>query len=481
MPLYLAIGFLEWYENEQSDKRRLSPILLLPLEVNRKSIREGFTLCLADDDQRINVTLLELLNKDFDIEISGLDPLPEDESGLDVSQILRRVRQAIRDIDRWNVLDEARIGFFSFTKLLMWRDLNDRIGDMLKNSVVDHLVNHPDEPFDPDCRLPSPESLDKERAPNSTYCPLSADSSQLAAIFAASEGRSFVLKGPPGTGKSQTIANLIAHCLTEEKTVLFVSEKMAALNVVHRRLVKVGFDGRFCLELHSNKVKKREVINQLGNALDQISIHGLAEWEQEASRLEELRNELNSYVDSLHKKRGTGETVFQATSRLIGLRDIPRVNLSSSSPEALDAEGLWLLRDLVERASTVGKACGEVKGQPWEAVRNTNWTPSWEEAVHKAIAELRTVTDELSVQACKCSKVLGLGDDGWSFVELDLLNKIAIKLMSLPAPPTQLLVKPDWDEIKIQVGVSGLKLARLGISYARKLGEISTTKLLTST
>jgi len=449
--LYLAIGFLAWYETEKSEQRRLAPILLLPLELHRKSVREGFTLRLGDDEPRINVTLLELLKQDHGLVIPGLDPLPEDESGLDVPQILRTVRQSVRDIDRWDVLDEARIGLFSFTKFLMWRDLSERADDLMQNPVVEHLVNRPDQPFDPDGAFPRPDQLDEERAPTETFCPLPADSSQLAAVFAAAEGRSFVLEGPPGTGKSQTITNLISHCLTEGKTVLFVSEKMAALNVVYRRLVNVGL-GRYCLELHSNKAHKREVIGQLEEALQRLRDLGHEEWEREARRLAELRNQLNAYVRALHQKRATGETVFQATSRLIGLRDVPRVELRWPAPDALDADALAALRDLVDRLATAGATCGEVRGHAWEAVRRADWTPGWEEEVHHAIEGLRHAAEMLAERARTCSESLGFGESGWSMDELDLMREVTATLMESPTPPTAILVRPDWDEIQRKVG-----------------------------
>ena len=182
------------------------------------------------------MTLVELLKEDFGITVTGLESLPEDDSGLDVRRVIRTFRETVRDIERWDVLDIARIGIFSFAKFLMWRDLAERANELIKNPVVGHLVNRPEQAFDPDATFPNPDRLDEEWSPVHAFCPLPADASQLAAILAAAKGRSFVLEGPPGTGKSQTITNLIAHCLAEGKTVLFVSEKMAALNVVHDRL-----------------------------------------------------------------------------------------------------------------------------------------------------------------------------------------------------------------------------------------------------
>src|SRR5690606_35576711 len=132
---------------------------------------------------------------DHGIEIPGLNRLPVDDSGLDVSGILRAVRQAVRDKDRWEVLEVARVGLFSFAKFLMWRDPSQRLDDLLKNKVVDHLVNRPGHPFDDPATYPRRERLDDERPIAQTFCPLPADSSQLAAVFAAAEGKSFVLEG----------------------------------------------------------------------------------------------------------------------------------------------------------------------------------------------------------------------------------------------------------------------------------------------
>lgn len=448
--LYLAVGFLSWYETDTSSERRLAPILLIPLELHRKSILEGFTLRQSDDEPRINVTLLELLKQDHGLVIPGLDPLPEDDAGLDVPLILRRVREAIRDINRWDVVDEIRIGLFSFTKFLMWRDLSERAGDLMKNAVVDHLVNRPGQVFDAGGSFPDADRLDEYRAPTDTFCPLPADSSQLAAVIAAAEGRSFVIEGPPGTGKSQTITNLIAHCLTEGKTILFVSEKMAALNVVKRRLEAVGL-GRYCLELHSNKAHKREVVGQLEATLQQAERHDEETWSREARRLASLRKDLNSYATALHQKRSSGETVFQVTSRLIGLRETPRVDLRWDSPDELDADQLSNLRDLVDRLTTAGSTCGHISGNAWAAVRHEEWAIGWEEEVHRAVADLRQKAEALQEIARSCSERLALGDSGWSLDTLDLMRKLTLTLMDSPAPPMALLTDPDWEDIQTRV------------------------------
>ena len=182
--LYLALGFLQWFESPLSQQPRLAPILLVPLTLERRFIREGFRICQGDDEPRVNTTLLELLARDFGIQIAGLDPLPQDAQSIDVASIFYTLRRAIRDFDRWDVIERAHIGLFSFTKFLMWRDLQERTDALVQNKVVAHLVHRPNEPFPVAGTFPEPARLDQTHRLAETFTPLSSDSSQLAAVYA---------------------------------------------------------------------------------------------------------------------------------------------------------------------------------------------------------------------------------------------------------------------------------------------------------
>ena len=300
--LYLSIGMLEWFEADSSSEPRRAPLLLLPLEIERLSAREGFRVRLADDEPQVNVTLLEKLDVEFGVDTSGLDELPADEDGLDVEAILDRIRRAVLPLPRAEVVEEAWVALFSFKKFLMWRDLQARTGDLLQNDVLRHLVERPGASFDPDAEFPEIESLDATCSPLEVPCPLNADSSQLRAVVAATTGRSFVLEGPPGTGKSQTITNLISTCLARGQRVLFVAEKRAALEVVRDRLGRVGLDA-FCLELHSNKARKREVLESLAEPLELSRQQTPRQWQQTVRDLCAERDALNEFVQTLHRER----------------------------------------------------------------------------------------------------------------------------------------------------------------------------------
>ena len=238
--LFLAIGFLEWKESERSKRTFKAPLLLIPVQITRETAKTGYRLYMYDDEPRFNSTLLQLLRQDFELDISGLNPLPADDSGIDVNQVLHIVRKAIVNIPGWEVKAEAAIGQFSFSKYLMWLDLSTRMDQLKNQSVVNHLIETPREPFIKQDDFPQPAQLDQQYQPQQLFTPLSSDSSQLAAVMSAALGRTFVLSGPPGTGKSQTITNMISQCLADGKSVLFVSEKMAALEVVYRRLTQIG-------------------------------------------------------------------------------------------------------------------------------------------------------------------------------------------------------------------------------------------------
>ena len=201
----------------------------------------------------IDPVLIEMLKQNFHISIKGLDVLPTDDAGIDVRKVLTIIRQNIMAKKRWDVLESAYIGNFSFASYVMWNDLRNRSEDLSKNIVVSSLMKG-SLTWDAEPML-LPEHLEEQ----DTYLPLPADASQLFAIKEAVKGESFVLHGPPGTGKSQTITAMIANALAEGKTVLFVAEKMAALSVVQKRLNDIGI-GPFCLELHSNKSKKSDVL-----------------------------------------------------------------------------------------------------------------------------------------------------------------------------------------------------------------------------
>jgi very-short-patch-repair endonuclease/KaiC/GvpD/RAD55 family RecA-like ATPase len=398
--LYLALGFLSWRSEPNSDQKYRAPLILIPVSLSRKSARSGFTLTLHDDEPRFNPTLIEMLRQDFKLNLGIADgELPKDESGLDVTAIWSQVAHAIKDINGWEVVEDVVLAMFSFAKYLMWKDLVERTDQLRGNPVVRHLIDTPREPYASDTPFPDPRALDRELPPERMFCPLAADSSQIAAVIAASRGKDFVLVGPPGTGKSQTIANLIIQCLADGKRVLFVSEKIAALDVVYRRLREVKL-ADFCLELHSNKARKVDVLAQLQNAWDARGTADRETWFAEAQRLGDLRESLNVYVERLHHRHMNGMTIYEAIGCVVGGENLPAVNMSWPSDKSHSLRDLEAMRQIAERLDVNAGAIGVSTASAFAIVGQSEWSPSWQQSFSESLQQLVS-TAHTAQQSCQ--------------------------------------------------------------------------------
>ena len=366
--LYLALGMLRWFESKRSTKARYAPIILLPIEMVRKSAAQGYVIRLRDEEPQMNITLLEKLKQDFGITIKGLDPLPTDDHGIDIRKVLTIVRKAIMAETHWDVVECATIGIFSFSQFVMWNDIRNRTDDLLRNKVVNSLMEG---------RLTwSAQPLEIGRAVDESdvLLPMAADASQLHAIRTACAGKSFVLHGPPGTGKSQTITSLIANALAQGKSVLFVAEKMAALEVVQRRLTNIGI-GPFCLELHSNKSKKKDVLEQLRKASEITKQTSSEAFALKADQIAAQRAELDVYARQLHQTCPCGMTLYQLINRYeshSGALDI--APFSREYVRSLDDGDVAELDILVERLVAAGREVGHPHDHPLQSVCCTKYT-----------------------------------------------------------------------------------------------------------
>ena len=406
--LFLALGFLSWTRDEKEKKRYRAPLILIPVVLQRRSVRSGFTLKIHDDEPRFNPTLIEMLRQDFNLELEVTQgELPRDIHGLDIDGIWRAVSQAIKDIRGWEVTEDLVISTFSFAKYLMWKDLVDRTDQLKKNPVVKHLIDKPREPYLSEISFVDPQTLDQTYSPEKVFCPLSADSSQLSAVITAANGKDFVLIGPPGTGKSQTIANLIAHCLAEQKTVLFVSEKIAALNVVYRRLCEIKL-GDFCLELHSNRARKLDVLQQLSRAWDAKGPVNAKEWERDAQRLKALRHELNQFVKQLHLRRRNGLTAYIAIGRIVTGIEMAQLGLSWPSADFHNEDDLFELEELTDKIDINAKQVGAIADSPLLHITHGEWSPNWQQSLVKAARLLISAVDSLEKAAAAFFEVTGL-------------------------------------------------------------------------
>ena len=392
--LFLALGFLNWRKSSSDSRTYRAPLVLLPVKLDRRSARSGIRLSHHEDEARFNLTLLQMLRQDFELEIPELlgGQLPGDESGVDLPGIWNVVRRAVRDTPGFEVSEDVMLGTFSFAKYLMWKDLVDRTDSLKANPVVRHLLETPREPYGNRQEMPRAEALDREIDPADLFAPLPADSSQLSAVVASAKGCDFVLDGPPGTGKSQTIANIIAHNLALGRKVLFVAEKRAALDVVHRRLKAIGL-GSFCLELHSNKAVKQEVLSQLDSAWSARG-ESPAAWAQKAAELKARRDLLNRYVEVLHRRHRNGMTLFAAIGLVV--RDGADFPLRFDWPASIehDEAQMAALREAAHRLTlTWPDGCDPALA----AIGRSEWSNQWQ-------SDLITAADGLSASIVNLGK-----------------------------------------------------------------------------
>ncbi|ARM88061.1 helicase/restriction endonuclease domain-containing protein [Rhizobium sp. CIAT894] len=385
--LFLAVGFLRWKKKPEDERSYRAPLLLVPVKLERKSASSRFSLRFHEDEPRFNATLLQFLERDFDLCLPQFAvALPLDENGVDVPRLLATMRQAVRDVPGMEVVDEVALSTFSFAKFLMWKDLVERTDALRHNRVVKHLIDTPDQVFTSDDTFADEREIDRRFQPKYIICLLPADSSQIAASIAAAEGKDFVVVGPPGTGKSQTIANMIANCLAIGKTVLFVAEKTAALDVVYRRLREHGL-GDHCLELHSNKADRRNFVSQLKQSWEASVRSDGQEWVNVNEKLRFRRDQLNAYVEGLHHRHNNGLSVYKTIGVASKGADAHAPTLSF---DALDAHDEASYRNLSALAADLGRVFGAVGRQPsLELVDRPEWSSSWQEQLLSSASALK--------------------------------------------------------------------------------------------
>ncbi|MBA2448867.1 MAG: DUF3320 domain-containing protein [Chloroflexi bacterium] len=369
--LYVAFGMLEWTETTDSQEVVRSPLMLVPVALDRQSAFDPYALEPIDDEEvLLNPTLVEHLRSEFEIELAL--PPGNDEEPLSLAAILEHARSKVAGQPRWRVSDDTVLGMFFFLKLTMLKDLAANTGRALHHPIVKALarVVRTDEEgaalglWNPDD--PSAAELDRRVLPRDTYHLLDADSSQLEAIVKGARGSSFVIQGPPGTGKSQTIANIIAECLAAGKKVLFVSEKMAALEVVYRRLKEQGL-ADFLLEAHSHKASKTTILDELRR------VYSAAESGPAAGRvdfvLDQLaaqRNHLNEYVRALHDdETSLGRSAYAIHGEVARLADAPALAFRVDGAADLTEGQLAQLRLAATGFATRAGVLRAAEQHPW--------------------------------------------------------------------------------------------------------------------
>jgi very-short-patch-repair endonuclease/DNA polymerase III delta prime subunit len=382
--LFAAFGLLKWQERPGED--RWAPLVLLPVTLEERARESSFRIAASGDDPEFNQTLVERLRRDFGFalsaEVSDERPLVE---------VFDEVRTQIAQRSGWDVLEQVHLGIYQFHKLRMFADLGEHKSLASQHDVIQALGMDGVTIAPMPEGVPSVEELDRVVTPQQSFTVLDADASQLRAVQAAIRGSHLVVQGPPGTGKSQTIVNTIAECMAAGRTVLFVSEKAAAIEVVHRRLSERGL-GEFCLMLHSHKAHKRDVIYDLGARLNSIADAPASIRENlQLEQLQDARMALNGYAEALHLERQPlGESAYWAHGQLAALHDAPYLAVPAPPVVELTHERLRTWEQAISHVARYAETLREGTDHPWSAIRQQELTFADQEALRHALLTLRT-------------------------------------------------------------------------------------------
>jgi len=443
--LFLAVGTLKWIDPNNATAIRYAPLILVPVELERGNAAEKFRLRARQEDISANLSLETYLDRVHGLKL----PMFEGGDDFDPSAYATAVSDAVSAKPGWSVDEnDVVLGFFSFAKFLMYRDLDPLTwpagARLSEHALIKPLMTEGFAEGEPLLSEDSP--VDTHVSPAQMVHILDSDSSQTLAIEEVRRGRDLVIQGPPGTGKSQTIANVIAAAVADGKTVLFVSEKMAALEVVKRRLDTTGV-GDACLELHSNKANKRAVLEELRRIWD-LGAPRTENLSALNARLTEVRDELNAHADRLHRPLGqAGYTPYDVIGHLVRLRHagVQPAYIQLEDPHAWSYEDFdrrsRLVTELAERVLDLGAPgehlwCGiELdRALPPEILRISAKLSSlsdWFEQIRTDQNALRTLLEREEASA--------LGD-------LEGLQALAIRLAGTPELSAEALAADIWDQ-----------------------------------
>ncbi|MBN4054686.1 DUF4011 domain-containing protein [Nitrospira defluvii] len=389
--LYLSLGFLEWFESRDSDKTRISPLFLIPARMHKGRINPAngtyeYTLSYSGEDIMPNLSLREKLRVDFGLVLPDFNESALPESYLnDVASLIEKHHP------RWGIRRFITLALLNFSKLLMYLDLNPKRWPeeqaITEHPIVKRFLSTENEAENEDEDKPlafCEEYLIDDIPEIHKNYPLitDADSSQHSALVDAIDGKNLVIEGPPGTGKSQTITNLIAAAMARGKKVLFVAEKLAALEVVKRNLDKANM-GEFCLELHSHKSQKRKVLDEIETRLDKKARYrSPKDIEADIARFESLKTNLKQHVELINRLwKNTGKTCHEILMTATRYREALQIDPSLFHPEKCNGQvfgpGIQRQsRDQVLAFSHVYKSVAQeldegdgIQAHPWFGVR----------------------------------------------------------------------------------------------------------------
>jgi len=498
--LYLAFGFLQWFEDDNSSVARQAPLYLIPVKIDRASLNKElgiytYTIEYTGEDIISNLSLREKLKHDFHLELPEVaeNALPE--------QYLKQVEsQLLRHKPKWKVKRYATLSMFDFGKLLMYLDLDPARWPQGASNIQNHAIVQ---------KFFAKEGVADEAGSGSNFgeeylidklddvhnqYPLidDADSSQHSALIDAIQGKNLVIEGPPGSGKSQTITNLIAAAISQGKKVLFVAEKMAALQVVKSRLARAGL-GDFCLELHSHKTQKKQVYENIAHRVNnQDQYRYPCAIDLDIQMYEEKKEALNNYAHLINSTwKNTGRTIHQIFSTAtryreefpgLALEDIKPAHINGQSFDQVSArrtiDELKKYTDVFDEVKRQLGSRAQLPDHPWFGVYNKsiqlfdseqvcNLLTIWNNAISVLQLSLKALNEQFNG--------ININDIN----DINSLKQLLADSKSMPAPqgtecfPALSLITPE-SEIALIKHIEQYQLAEILLNRLKEQFEPAT-------
>jgi very-short-patch-repair endonuclease len=496
--LFLSFGFLEWYESDSSEKAHFAPLLLLPMKIEGRKVqgKKIFTLSGTAGAAESNLTLQKYMELNFGRVLPEFE-IDEEEGPGSIEAYFDQVQEAIEGLKRWRLRRWLILGHFAFGRLAMFADLApDRwkehpakhklVASILRGTEGGTGGSLPSIPDDYRIDDPDIENI----AP---YLIHDADASQHSALVDVMRGADLVIQGPPGTGKSQTITNIIANALARGQSILFLSEKQAALEVVKRRLDRAGL-GEFCLEVHSEKSSAKQIIGSVKRRVDL----GFAKGKASSGKAADLtwldsRKVISEYLDALHAPTHDDMTPFDLMWRSIRGRsalpqlisDFKKTELPKAfieDPDTIPAT-LGQLEIYAHAAQEFTESHGHIAQSPWSQLE-IGALPNYEVGAlfdtlkeTKSIAEtiLSTCADHADIlstdlgtlrRSCAAGAELGPAPDDTLVAQVAQLDigelRLALEFVEAArAIDAQMAAKPDVSSIPTHVITRAVAITKL--------------------
>ena len=416
--LHLAFGVLNWEDQFLGESE--SPLLLVPCQLESRGPNSHMQLKMLDEELRVNPALELYLRERHHVKLPEFLEEPTLET---LKAFFNKVTECTKE-QGWRVQDVIWLSTFSFESLVIYNDLIEMAQTAHRNLIVAAFARAGSTH---DTSEAIGEDLDNLDTPQKVPIPvMPTDASQLHALSIASAGKHLVIHGPPGTGKSQTITNLIADALGKGKKVLFVSAKMAALDVVYRRLSQLGL-GRYCLEAHSTKAGKAKIIEELKKTLESPSNGSGLQLDEQLAELKRIRKQLNEYVQEVHMTRQPlGITIYKAIGFAEKLHHVPTVEFDLPWADVLSTkrEQLTEKTEILETLAVQAETFNNKSSHPWRGYSPTQQGQITSETLRKNLQLLTKSLEEIHGALHDLTKIITPGSKGFTVTDLTKIKEI---------------------------------------------------------